>query len=174
MKKRVRTKKFGRGNTVITKSAISNVHCMARPKRVQNSETETGVLPPVLQTAASRTSVSLPENVRQKESDDAPQTPPFLPTPAPLTATTPQDSFASPSSFPPAPAPSFTFYSSPAPLASSTESPSPSTKTLSRFIFSPSSSPPPPPPSSQVLPEDTFTPSRAGPVFPIRRLGERD
>ena len=151
---------------------------LVRSKRLENSEAETRVLPPVLQAAASRNSVSLPENVAEKESDDnAAHTPPFLPTPAPLTATTPQPSFASPSSFPP-PVRSFTFYSSPRPLASSsTESPPPLGKTLSRFLFSPSSPPPPPPPplsSSKVLPEDTFTPSRAGPVFPIRRLGERD
>ena len=153
---------------------------LVRPKRLENSEAETRVLPPVLQAAASRNSVSLPESAAGKESEDndAAHTPPFLPTPAPLTATTPQPSFASPSSFPP-PVRSFTFYSSPRPLASSTESPPPLGKTLSRFLFSPSSSPPsptPPPPlsSSEVLPEDTFTPSRAGPVFPIRRLGERD
>ena len=148
---------------------------LVRPKRLQNSQAETRVLPPVLQAAASRNSVSLPENVKQKESDDVSHMPPFLPTPAPLAATTPQPSFSSPSSFPP-PVRPFTFYSSPRPLASSTESPPPSAKTLSRFLFSPSSSSSPPPPlsSSKVLSEDTFTPSRAGPVFPIRRLGERD
>jgi len=152
-----------------------NTEIGSRPKRLQNSQAEERVLPPVLQAAASRNSVSLPESVKQKESDDASHTPPFLPTPAPLTATTPQTSFASPSSFPP-PVRSYTFYSSPRPLAPSTESPSPLTKTLSRFLFSPSSSSSPPPPlsSSRVLSEDTFTPSRAGPVFLIRRLGERD
>ena len=148
---------------------------LVRPKRLENSQAaETRVLPPVLQAAASRNSVSLPESVGQKESDDdAPHTPTFLPTPAPLTATTLQPSFSSPSSFPTPPDRSYTFYSSPRPLASSTESPPPLTKTLYKFLYSASSSStPPPPPSSSS--EDTFTPSRAGPVFPIRRLGERD
>ena len=147
---------------------------LVRPKRLENSEAgETRVLPPVLQAAASRNSVSLPESVAQKESDDdAPHTPTFLPTPAPLTATTAQPSFSSPSSFPTPPDRSYTFYSSPRPLASSTESPPPLTKTLYKFLYSPSSSSSPPLPLSSS--EDTFTPSRAGPVFPIRRLGERD
>ena len=170
------------------KAFNTSVSTLIRPNRLENPEAKAGgvPLPPGLQAAASRNSVSLPERVKQEESDDesqptppflpnrdnAPRKPSFLPTPAPFTATTSQPSFPSPSSFPPAPVRALTFYSSPRPLLdSSTETP----KTLSRFLFSPSSSPPPThSPPSQVLPDDTFTPSRAGPVFPIRRLGERD